>query len=662
MVDLSNPSRTVSPIKGENSVSKIRSRSNTDSLLDKTQHDAGNGNPFNNTNTNTNTNTGSNSREPSTPSHSKKTSISLQPPYSNNHRRSQSILSQLSSHVRNLSIDSSNPSTNLSNPLNKMNSTCPGSPTLPQKGKISPENSPKSSKYITSPVKVSGVAAGPDATNLILEIETDMERYNHAVSIPNLSPIKYSNSVKIGFQDENGNEINDDPLSPIGHADFKAKLQDAYENSNGNTAARDGYDNDNENENSNNKKGILEKLVQHYPHLNIIVSSILLWYAFSMSISVYNRWMFSSDNLYFRYPIIITSFHQFILTLLAILTLILFPQFRLSQNLYKTLSNKEVADEDLYDDEYANDTATTYTMPVKEYLTNILPCSVASAGDIGLGNTAFRFITLSLYTMVKTSSLVFVLLWGVFFKLEKFTLRILSIVCIMTFGVSMMIWGQHDSNNTPSTAKLNDDKEELLSLIKRTLHSIRTNSTLSTNMIFLGVSLVLLSACMSGLRWALTQIMLKKNRRTKNPILTMMYISPGMCVVLLVVGSIVEGFGNFLDSEIWEAKGVVTTMVLILIPGFLAFFMTISEYVLLQYASLLTLSIAGIFKELLTIFVSWVVFGDRLSFINIIGLCVTFADIIWYNIYRFEQNTEAAKKNEPEENEFVDIEMDNINI
>ncbi|GMF00800.1 unnamed protein product [[Candida] boidinii] len=36
----------------------------------------------------------------------------------------------------------------------------------------------------------------------------------------------------------------------------------------------------------------------------------------------------------------------------------------------------------------------------------------------------------------------------------------------------------------------------------------------------------------------------------------------------------------------------------------------------------------------------WLVFGDKLSFINIIGLTITLGDIIWYNFYRFEQQKE----------------------
>ncbi|GME90419.1 unnamed protein product [Ambrosiozyma monospora] len=350
----------------------------------------------------------------------------------------------------------------------------------------------------------------------------------------------------------------------------------------------------------------------------------------------------------------------------------------------------------------------SYIPEWKEYLTKILPCSIASAGDIGLGNTAFRFITLSLYTMIKTSALIFVLLWGVVFKLERMTTRILTIVLIMTFGVILMVWGQHDDD--PATASvpvppvsgpvagngsdmpisaahpIHDDysvvaddpannaggvaggvggssdpfeygqivpdepeipDEDMASytirILKREL--IRKAAEKPAHLIFLGSVLVLASACMSGLRWALTQIMLKRNVRTKNPILTMFYLSPSMALVLFLFGVCVEGFGNFLASEIWIQKGVIVTCFLILVPGLLAFFMTLSEFILLQYASLLTLSIAGIFKEILTIFISWLLFDDKLTLINVIGLAITLSDIVWYNMYRFQQASSTPENN-----------------
>ncbi|KAG7893393.1 hypothetical protein KL935_002763 [Ogataea polymorpha] len=407
-------------------------------------------------------------------------------------------------------------------------------------------------------------------------------------------------------------------------------------------------------------RSFLLNIKRAYPHLGITMMSIISWYGFSLSISLYNRWMFSNKNLDFSFPIIITSFHQCILFLLSMLTLAMIPRFRLNyhfQTHYASEAEHLNSDNANSSDEL-NELLETkkpeqldYRMPVREYLTKILPCSVASAGDIGLGNTAFRFISLSLYTMIKTSSLVFVLLWGVLFKLERMTWRIVSIVLIMTIGVIMMVWGQHEDDseptpipNTPAAGQIVADPDEDMS--SRIMRRLLSRETKAAHLIFLGSILVLGSACMSGLRWALTQIMLKRNPRTTNPILTILYLSPAMSVVLLIMGSLVEGLRSFARSPIWEEKGFGLTCLLILIPGLLAFFMTLSEFVLLQYATLLTLSIAGIFKELLTIFTSWLLFGDKLTFVNLVGLAITLADIVWYNFYRFDEiQNETTTKN-----------------
>lgn len=46
---------------------------------------------------------------------------------------------------------------------------------------------------------------------------------------------------------------------------------------------------------------------------------------------------------------------------------------------------------------------------------------------------------------------------------------------------------------------------------------------------------------------------------------------------------------------------------------------------LIQRTSVVTLSVAGIFKEVSTIFLGTVVFHDELTPINVSGLCVTLA-------------------------------------
>lgn len=337
---------------------------------------------------------------------------------------------------------------------------------------------------------------------------------------------------------------------------------------------------------------------------------ILGWYFFSLSISIYNKWMFGS-GLDFKFPIIITSFHQLCLCILSCVVLYLKPNLRPlhTTNVSTPTSTNGISGQTI------GKFLQSLLMDFPIYIRQIFPCSIASAGDIGLSNVSISLITLSLYTMLKTSSLMFVLLFGLLFKLEKFNWRLIFIVAIMTISVIMMT-----------------DKPEL-------------GSSSSSSSSSVGIFMVLMASMLSGLRWSFTQILLKKNPYTPNSISTIFYISPGMCIILFSLGLIFEGWTNFINSEIWITKGLFTTIILLIMPGVLAFMMTLCEFKLLTVAQVITLSVAGIFKELLTIILSPIIFGDKLSLINILGLILTFMDILWYNYYRYYENEDHNNGN-----------------
>src|SRR5690606_14958798 len=61
---------------------------------------------------------------------------------------------------------------------------------------------------------------------------------------------------------------------------------------------------------------------------------------------------------------------------------------------------------------------------------------------------------------------------------------------------------------------------------------------------------------------------------------------------------------------------------LILIGSVLAFLMEFSEYLLLTFTSSLTLSMAGIFKEIFTLYLAVNYNGDQMTTTNFIGLIV----------------------------------------
>lgn len=338
------------------------------------------------------------------------------------------------------------------------------------------------------------------------------------------------------------------------------------------------------------------------------------WYFFSLSISIYNKWMFGL-GLDFKFPILITSFHQLCLCILSSLVLYYNPKLRprRTATMATATSTTTTTTTSATDFHESNNDVSEFVrfcrslkMDILVFVKQIIPCSIASASDIGLSNVAISLISLSLYTMLKTSSLMFVLIFGLLFKLEKFNWRLIVICIVMTGSVIMM-------TKKPSGGNINDYSG-------------------------LGIIMVLAASMFSGLRWSFTQILLKRNPYTPNSITTIFYVAPFMCIVLFILGLIVEGWSEFTNHPIWDNEGFWTTIGLLIIPGILAFMMTLCEFKLLTVAQVITLSIAGIFKELLTIILSSVIFGDRLSLINILGLVLTFVDILWYNYYRYHEN------------------------
>ena len=161
-----------------------------------------------------------------------------------------------------------------------------------------------------------------------------------------------------------------------------------------------------------------------------------------------------------------------------------------------------------------------------------------------------------------------------------------------------------------------------------------------------GFILVISSAFFSGFRWALTQILLLRNPATSNPFSSIFFLAPIMFLSLLIIAMPVEGpvaLGNGLSALV-EAKGVILGILILIFPGMLAFLMTSSEFALLQRTSVVTLSICGIFKEVVTITAAGIVFHDPLTPINISGLLVTIASIAAYNYVKITKMRNDARK------------------
>lgn len=216
---------------------------------------------------------------------------------------------------------------------------------------------------------------------------------------------------------------------------------------------------------------------------------------------------------------------------------------------------------------------------------------------------------LILKAMCKSSVLGFVLLFAFLFRLEKPSWRLFAIITTMTLGVLLMVAGE-------------------------------------VSFSLLGFILVMSAAASSGFRWSLTQILLLRNPATSNPFSSIFFLAPVMFVTLLVIAIPVEGLPELRDAfyNLADAHGTGMSILILLFPGALAFCMTASEFALLQRTSVVTLSIAGIFKEVLTISTASIVFGDdKLTPINLAGLVITILTIAYYNYVKISRMQEEAK-------------------
>jgi solute carrier family 35 protein C2 len=211
--------------------------------------------------------------------------------------------------------------------------------------------------------------------------------------------------------------------------------------------------------------------------------------------------------------------------------------------------------------------------------------------------------------MCKSSSLAFVLIFAFLFRLEAPSWRLVAIIATMTAGVIMMVAGE---------------------------------VSFST----LGFILVISAAFFSGFRWGLTQILLLRNPATSNPFSSIFYLAPVMFVSLFLIAVPVEGFPALWQGLgiLMDKKGPILGPLILLFPGVIAFCMTASEFALLQRTSVVTLSIAGIFKEVVTISAAGIVFQDPLTPINISGLFVTIGAIATYNWIKIKKMREEARE------------------
>mmetsp|Transcript_61135 Transcript_61135/g.180824 ORF Transcript_61135/g.180824 Transcript_61135/m.180824 type:complete len:385 (-) Transcript_61135:97-1251(-) len=240
-------------------------------------------------------------------------------------------------------------------------------------------------------------------------------------------------------------------------------------------------------------------------------------------------------------------------------------------------------------------------MTWKTFLYVSVPCGLVTSIDVGLSNLALVRISISFYTMVKASSPIFVVASAYVFGIEKITLSLLMVVLIIAAGEFLTVLGE-------------------------------------VNFDAVGFVLCLSASVLSGMRWTLVQLLIQGiEPPLKSTLATMRILSPMMFASMFFLSLVLEqpwvklgpGSGTTYFSSMEDG---LFTLSLGLGGAFLAITMVLCEFYLIMKSNAIILMIGGVVKEMVTILVGVLAFGDVLNVINIAGFLIVFLGVVTYKV------------------------------
>ena len=239
------------------------------------------------------------------------------------------------------------------------------------------------------------------------------------------------------------------------------------------------------------------------PRRKLVKCSLLTfaWFGLSTCLALFNKALFGQRKGGFPAPLLLTSVQFLMQYLIAALTLrFILPHMRPRR-----------------------------PIPWGVYLRQVAPVGVAMGMDIGLSNLSLVYVTVSFYTLAKTTSILFLLAFAFWLRLEPVSLRLTAAALTLTLGEVLTVQGETQFNA-------------------------------------LGFFLVIAAAACSGLRWVLSQRVLhaknglegtglRRSHGMHHPPAMLRTMMPTMCVVVFVFSCFQEDWWR--DHAPWCGHGVL---------------------------------------------------------------------------------------------------------
>ncbi|XP_010457774.1 PREDICTED: probable sugar phosphate/phosphate translocator At1g06470 [Camelina sativa] len=307
---------------------------------------------------------------------------------------------------------------------------------------------------------------------------------------------------------------------------------------------------------------------------------ILVWYTFSTFLTLYNKTLLGDDLGKFPAPLLMNTIHFSI-------------QAVLSKMITWYWSGRFHPD---------------VTISWRDYFVRVVPTALGTAMDINLSNESLVFISVTFATMCKSAAPIYLLLFAFAFRLESPSLKLFGIISVISAGI-------------------------LLTVAKETEFE------------FWGFVFVMLAAVMSGFRWCMTQVLLQKESfGLKNPFILMSYMAPVMAIVTGLLSLLLDPWSEFTENKYFDSgEHFARTCFLMLFGGALAFCMVLTEYVLVSVTSAVTVTIAGVVKEAVTIVVAVFYFHDDFTWLKGVGLVIIMVGVSLFNWYKYDKLQKGHK-------------------
>lgn len=238
----------------------------------------------------------------------------------------------------------------------------------------------------------------------------------------------------------------------------------------------------------------------------------------------------------------------------------------------------------------------------------VVPNGVSTGLDIGLSNYSLMLITLSFYTMCKSTTPVFLLSFAFIWGIERPSWSLAGVVSVICSGLVLLVAGETEFN-------------------------------------MVGFLAVMTASMLAGFRWTVTQVLLQGDNHhgaAGGPVNVLYSLTPVMSVTVLIMSLVVERLWVVLPGSPYfsSVASCALTFAIMMLGGIIAFIMVWVEFKVIQETSALTFMVAGTFKELVTVFSAVVFLHEPFTAVNALGLVILIFGVILFNWTKYRKMKE----------------------